>query len=497
MIRIAIAGISHESSTFSTHVTRLEDFTIHRGQALWEDLALRELLGDAVDAVEWIPVLRAGAVPGGAVDPDAFDGIEEEIVAGIAAAGPLDGVYLILHGAVNVRGREGAEEHLVRRVREAAGPDAVISASMDTHGNLSRELAELLDLACAHRHAPHIDQEDTHRRAVRNLLEVVERGQKPAKAYVRIPVLLAGEHTSTTVEPGAAVFGGLVPAIERHGVLDANLWVGFLWADEPRNSAAALVTAYDADAAAACAREVARAYWDARKDFTIVAPASGTWTQALDWALTRPGAPAVISDSGDNVSAGSSGDLTSALAETLARKDVSDSGLRFLFAAMVDPASVQAAIAAGEGAELDRAIGAWSDSRWAEPVSGPWTVDRLLSGALREGGDGVVGALLRRDRLSVIVQRERAYFIRPDDPAFRRSRLTGLAWADPAGYDVVVVKNGYLFPGQAAFAGSWFMALTPGGTDLDFERLAFRRIGRPLYPLDPDLEADLTPLVLS
>jgi microcystin degradation protein MlrC len=77
-----------------------------------------------------------------------------------------------------------------------------------------------------------------------------------------------------------------------------------------------------------------------------------------------------------------------------------------------------------------------------------------------------------------------------------RSKLENHAYIPSDGYDVVVVKVGYLFPGQTDEANSWFMALTPGGTDLDNSRLDFTRVWRPIFPLDTDFEADLDPVLL-
>jgi microcystin degradation protein MlrC len=74
--------------------------------------------------------------------------------------------------------------------------------------------------------------------------------------------------------------------------------------------------------------------------------------------------------------------------------------------------------------------------------------------------------------------------------------MVGLAYTDVSPYDVVVVKNGYLFPNQRETSGSEFMAFTPGGTDLDFDRVHFERVWRPIFPLDRDFEADLAPRVL-
>jgi microcystin degradation protein MlrC len=496
--RIAIAGISHESSTFSLHRTTLDDFTLLRGDALIDALNFRETVGEVVDTVDWVPIVRATATPGGPIDPAAWDAIENEIVDGLAAGGPFDGVYLFLHGAVNVLGRFAAEERLAARVRETVGPDVVISASMDTHGNFSPELAALVDLACAHRHAPHIDIPETHARAVRSLLAVLDRGERPFRAHVRIPSLLPGERTSTVVEPGLSVFGELLPSIERWGVLDANLWVGFAWADEARNSAAAFVTGYDEASVLACAEHLARLYWEARERFVIVSDHSGSWQEALDFAFDAPPAPLYISDSGDNVSAGATGDITVALAATLADPRAAESGTSVLFTGLVDPASVAAAVAAGEGGTVERAIGAQWDDRYAPAVSRSWTVETVLFGLAASGDEETVtGALVRSATVSVVLQSQRAYFIRPDDAAFQSVRLRGLAWVDPSGYDVVVVKNGYLFPGQVADAGSHFMAMTPGGTDLDFDRLRFENVSRPMFPFDRDFEPDLAPTLLK
>jgi microcystin degradation protein MlrC len=400
-----------------------------------------------------------------------------------------------MHGAMSVAGREGAEERFVGAIRRLVGDGVFLSMSMDPHGNLSRELASAVDLAAAHRQAPHVDRWDTRERSVRNLVDLVRRGERPVKAWVRVPLLLPGERTSTVVEPGRSVFGRMLPAIERHGVLDANMWIGFYWADEPRNAAAVLVTGWDEDAVVACARELAAAYWAARDGFVIVAENSGSWEEALDFVLDGPPTPVYLSDSGDNVSAGGSGDLTFALQSTRARDDIAAAGTTFLFAGLVDPATFDAASAAGVGAVLERSIGAQVDSRYAAPVPGRWLVERFIDGVY--GEDRPVAVVLRDGAITVSVQWARRYFVSTADPAFAGYPMPGLAWFDPVGYDVVVLKNGYLFTGQAATAASSFMALTPGGTDLDESRLAYHRAARPLHPFDTGFDPDLEPVVLT
>ena len=492
-MRIAIIGYGAECSTFSLHRMTIDDFDVKRGEELLRLYDLDSWFPEG--GIEWLPLVRAHGGAGGPVLPEAFAAVTDEIAEGLSALGRLDGVYVDLHGASHVEGGDHAEERLLALVRGIVGEECVISMSMDTHGNFSRELAELVDLAVCFRHAPHIDAWAIRRRAVEKLVATLRRGRRPLKAWVRVPVLLPGERTSTLVEPAKSAFGALEPLADAYGVVDVSLWVGFAWADEDRNGGAVLVTGYDESAVLACAEEAAHLYWDPRHGFDIVAERSGTWEGALDLLLTRPPTPYFISDSGDNVTAGGSGDVTYALRETLAREDVMAAGLRILFASITDPASVDAAVSVGVGATLRRGIGAVVDARHATSVERPWVVEQLIEGLYE--GEGVVGALLRDGGVSVIVKRTRTAFYDPEATSGRTGRrLPGHVWMPVDGYDAVVVKNGYLFPDQATIAHSWYMAITPGGTDLDPDRLRFEKVQRPIYPLDDGFEADLTAQLL-
>lgn len=487
-MRIAIAGFGHESTMFTPQPARYEDFEIFRGDELLARYPLADWLGaQRAASIEWTGAMYAFGHAGGMIVPEDYDAIEEEIVSRLRDAGPVDGLYIDLHGAAHVRGRVHVEEGLLRRIREVVGDACVISMSMDPHGNFSEELAALTDLASPHRHAPHIDNQATRQRALVNLLAVLDRGRKPAKAWARVPVLLPGERTSTTVEPGASVFLAAIPAAERPGVLDTGIWVGFAWADEDRNAGAVMVTGWDTDVIAATAAELAQRFWDAREDFRIVVDHYGPWSAALDFIAGGAPAPVWVADSGDNVTAGGSGDVTYAITETLARPEAI-AGKRVLFAGIVDPAAVDEAAAAGVGGTLERAIGAVLDHRFAPPVPGPWRVVELIDGRF---GEGIVGAVLDNGVVHVGAHRIRIKFTSPEDPtSYARP---GHVWHDLSGYDVVVVKNGYTYPGQNALAASTFMALTPGGTDLDFGRLPFTEVSRPVFPLDRDFEPDLSP----
>lgn len=112
--------------------------------------------------------------------------------------------------------------------------------------------------------APHEDASESRERAVDNLLTRIESGEgKPAyKAWIPVPILLPGEKTSTRIEPGKSLYARVEPASRRPGVIDAAIWIGYAWADEPRNHAVVMVTGDDESSVTTAAEELAQAFWD-------------------------------------------------------------------------------------------------------------------------------------------------------------------------------------------------------------------------------------------
>jgi len=275
LYRIGIGGIAIESSTFSPLPSSLDDFTILRGE---EMLARYPFMPgwsfrDRTD-ITWLPCLQAKAIPGGPVARHAYDQMKRELLDRLRVALPLDGFYLDIHGAMNVLGMDDAEADLAAAIRDLVGSGCLISAGMDLHGNVSARLVELVDIFTAYRLAPHDDVLQTREKACALLLHCLDRQIRPRRAWVRIPVILPGERTSTLVEPAKSVYASLQESDRAPGILDASLWVGYVWADEPRSSASVVVTGADPASVRSEAEAIARRYWDARKDFAFVAPAA-------------------------------------------------------------------------------------------------------------------------------------------------------------------------------------------------------------------------------
>lgn len=434
--------------------------------------------------VEWLPLVHARALPGGAVERRFYESIKTELLERLRAVLPVDGVFLDIHGAMSVVGMTDAEGDLASAVRDTIGNTALISASMDPHGNMSRRLIGALDLATSHRMSPHEDAPLTRKRAVANLVRCLGNGMRPLKAWVRVPVLLPGERACTRDEPARTIYGRLAEIEVQPGIIDAAVWIGYAWADEPRSTAAVVVTGTDPDKIAREARRLAEEYWNARADFTFSVPSGDA-----DWCIARGLAasarPYFISDSGDNPTAGGAGDVAYMLERLLAQRDLASGRATAIWASLVDPEAVTHCARAGEGADVDVFVGNAFGSRHAQ-VRLRGTVVRILTGDPVGGDIAVVAAGGIR---AILTSRRKPYHF------VRDLHALGL---DPASHDLTVVKIGYLVPDLFAAAKEWVIALTPGGVDQDIVRLGHSRLQPPIYPFDTDMETpDLTPELLT
>jgi len=506
--RIGIGGMSIEASTFSPHVSGPEAFTVRRGShgsgGLLEyypffNADSDRYRDDLVQAADWVGLVHARSLPGGAVAPDFYQSIKKQLISAvresIAADGPFDGFLFDIHGAMSVIGMIDAEGDLGSALREALGPDTLMSTPMDLHGNVSRALLDATDLITCYRMAPHEDAMNTKQRAVYNLLLRLrgENGadpiaRRPYKAWRTVPVLLPGEKTSTRLEPARSIYAEVPKTEAMDGVLDAAIWVGYAWADEPRNQCAVVVTGDDQELIAAEAERLAGLYWQARKDFVFVADALPL-DKALDTALSKDAPrPFFISDSGDNPTAGGAGDVSWTLGELLQRPELAagsgDGERTVIHASIFDPEVVDAAVAAGVGGQVDVEVGGKVDGGPRGPVPFSGEVFSITEGDPTAGTQVVLKA---GSVYEIVTQRRK--------PFHRIADFTQLG-LDPASADVVLVKIGYLEPQLYELAAGWKLGLTPGGVDQDLLRLGHHRLQPGVYPFeDSDVEPDLTPVV--
>ncbi len=486
--RIAIAGLGIESSTFSPAQSTEEAFHAKIGDSIFTRYPFMEDGSSERNRADWVPTLVGKSLPGGIVTREAYESLTGQLLKILEKNGPYDGLFFDIHGAMSVVGLDDPEGDLIERIREVIGTEPLISTSMDLHGNVSERLAQHSDLITCYRMAPHEDAIESKQRAVNNLLDRLESGKgKPKyKAYVPVPILLPGEMTSTRIEPGKSLYAEVPSVADQDGVIDAAIWIGYAWADEPRNHAVVMVTGDDKKKVENGAEKLAQSFWDVREAFEFVAPVAPL-KESLDMAVASDKKPFMISDMGDNPTAGGAGDVTWTLEKILARPEFkSENGPSLIYASLPGPELIKEALKVGIGGKVNAPAGAIVDNRFAPPILLSGTVTAIKQGDL----NAVTEVVVKVGTIHVIVTEKRK-------PYHRKSDFTNLG-LHPEKTDIIVVKIGYLVPELYDMRGDWIMALTPGGVDQDLQRLGYKRIKRPMFPLDkdmkqPDLSAKLIP----
>jgi microcystin degradation protein MlrC len=464
--RIAFGGIGIECSTYSRIRARMEDFSVLTGSELSNSqrFAFLKKYG-----VPFIPTTVAAAVPGGPVDRATYDTIKADFLKQLRDLLPLDGLFLPMHGAMFVEGIEDAEGDWMEATRKVVGPDCLMSASYDLHGNVSQRVIDNIDMFSAFRTAPHIDREETMQRACNMLLHCLEQNIRPTLVWAPIPVLMPGERTSTEWQPGKRLWAQLPKLNEEAGILDVSLLVGYVWADEPRSTACSVVTGIAPAAQKQIASSLAQQYWDARKQFQF-GTETGTINECVERAMKAKTHPAVVADSGDNPTGGGTGDRAEVL-ETLLRYRVQNT----VFAGITDAPATDACYQAGVGATLPLSIGGTLDPLGSKPVKATGKVIFLLPSTtprLRE-------AVVQIEGVSLVLSGQR----RPYHDIADFTRL-GL---QPSSYKIIVVKSGYLSPELAPIANPSLMALSDGAINQDILNLPKNKFRKPSYPFIADL----------
>lgn len=283
--------------------------------------------------------MRGKSLPGGIVTREAYESLMEKMLSKLQKNLPYDGLFFDIHGAMSVVGLDDPEGDMISRIRKIVGEETLISTSMDLHGNVSERLAHQSDLITCYRMAPHEDALISKQRALENLLNRLENGQgKPSyKAWVAVPILLPGEKTSTRIEPGKSLYAKVPEVESQKGVLDAAIWMGYPWADEPRNHGVVMVTGDDKKQVVEGAEQLAAYFWEVRNQFVFVAPTTG-FDESITLALESKEKPYIISDMGDNPTAGGAGDVTWTLREILSLAEFqSENGPELIYASIPGP----------------------------------------------------------------------------------------------------------------------------------------------------------------
>ncbi len=497
-MRLLIAMMMHETNTFSPVPTDMQRFALslgqlppqgaeavqayrHTGTATGAFIDLAEAAG-----AEFELAIAAHAAPSGPVQDEAFERMTRIIVDTVARGG-WDGILLDLHGAMVTERFEDGEGELLRRIR-AVDAHTPIGVAYDMHANVYDDMVALAQVVAGYQTYPHVDMYETGLRAGKPLLRLIAGEVQPTSAWARLPMIPHVMRQSSLDEPNRSL-QARARQMEQAGALTASVFTGFPHADiENAGMSVVVVTDGQPELARQYRDELLRLAWDSRAQWVYpVEPLA----QSVARAKAMTNFPVVLLDHYDNTASGGTMDTTAVLAEVLKQ------GLRQVaFFAIYDPQAVQQAIAAGVGQRVSLSVGGKLPMplmpHRSEPLQLEGTVKVISAGKYTAKGPMSQGA--RQDMGAAVVidtgHVEVALISRHVEP-FDVNALISLG-IDPTQKQFVVLKSRVHWrAGMGHLAQAVVECAGAGACTSDYSELEFKRLRRPIYPLDPETSAGL------
>ncbi len=386
MAVIAVGGFQHETNTFAPSKA---DYAAFEDGGGWPELTFGDaiaprLAGANIPATGALDALHAAghrtiglvwgaASPSAHVTRDAYERIVGDMILRLREAGPIDGVYLDLHGAMVAEHLDDGEGELLARVRKVVGPKVPVAASLDLHANMTRAMVEHCDGLTAYCTYPHIDMAATGARAASLLLRMIAAGAPMAKSLQPLDFLTGLPSQCTFIEPAKSLYE-LLARLERKHDAVLSFTPGFPMADFPECGMAVFGYGPDAGKVKAAVAALANAVHDAEPDFAMeLFEPDAAVARAIE--VGERGAPVVMADTQDNPGAGGNGDTTALLAAML-RRNPRDAVLGLL----IDGASARQAHAVGIGRKVEFQLGEISGVPGHVPLAGEFAVEALGDG---------------------------------------------------------------------------------------------------------------------
>ncbi|MBI1355680.1 MAG: MlrC domain protein [Acidobacteria bacterium] len=490
--RVALAGMLHESNTFSSDPTDIEDFEGH-GLAVGEEVlqeysAAAHEVGGFIEGgkkhgFELIPILVGNATPGGTVTDRALDRVVGEMIERLQAAGPLDGLLLALHGAMVVESFPDGDAEVMRRLRAALGDELPMVVTHDAHANVAPVEIELSTALVIYKEIPHTDQRERGLQAADILAKILYQGAKPTQAIEKPPMVYNILWHNTNREPMLPLVQE-ARRLERDNpkILGVSVPPGYQYADVPQmGPSVVVVTDNDPELARSEAKRLAAMMYEHRKVMRLDLPDPA---EAVRQAMASTEAPVVLVELGDNIGGGSAGDATFLLAELVKQK------AQGWVVPIWDPAAVQEAARLGIGGTFDAEVGGKLDKLHGEPVRIRGTVKLLYDGKYVEPAVRHGGRRYQDQGLSAVIVVEGSDPEQPNlvlldserHPPFSLGQLTS-AGIDAARQRILVVKAAVAF--RAAYepiAGRIIEVDTGGLTAVNPERFDYKLARTVLEP---------------
>ena len=500
--RIAVLGFSLESNRFAPPCGeadfRERSFLVGeeicldaRAEHPAHDLSLTGFYADmdtiCGGAAGWqaVPIRFIASMPAGPVEEAFFKDFLENCRRDLAAAQPVDGVYICEHGGAIATHTHDPDGDMFTMVREVVGSSVPIVATLDLHCNISDEMENAVDLMIGYRTNPHVDLYERGVEAAGALREMMA-GLRPKSYRVRLP-LVAPSVTQLTAD--GYPYGDLIKrgqAMIDDEIMNVSAVTGFAFADTPKNGLTVVVTARnDAARAKQVAIELAESAWRDRERYRPRMISVDEAAAKACAAGADASAPALLfADPADNPGGGGRGNTTYILAAFHAA-GVTGCALSPFF----DAPLVARAMAAGEGAVIEAAFNTGETQELSLPFTAEARVRGLFDGAFI-GTEGMAAgksmntgptAVLEVGGVTVVVVSQRQQALSSD--------YFSVFGIDPTAMRSLVVKSRGHF--RAGFGHLFDPARIHevdvlGLTSPVLARFDWRYLPRPVFPLDED-----------
>ena len=482
-MKVFVAHITFECNEHVSQTVDVEDFRTLYGNECIDAMHIRDIFED--NGIEIIPSILAGGVPSGMIERRAFDFIENKILTTIKNnLKEIDGLYLQFHGASGVLDLEdvSAEHHILKRIREIVGIHMPIAMIMDPHGNITREITDNVNIVRCYRESPHIDSVESERIVATKLVDLM-KNRRPMRPVLRkLPIMVGGERSVSSMEPVKSINALLDKAEEDPRVFSCSWHVGYIRHDDDKLGAAIVVVPNKPEDREYCGKvadEISEFVWKHHKEFKFSGNYDEPW-DAVKHTVEANKKTSVITDSGDNCGAGGSGHNTVMLQEFLKQK-ITDK--KVLIAGINDPKANVFLLKSKVNDEVEFELGI-GETKFSKSVRIKGKIIAIGDEYNGLGHASISGKALgkcpivRIDNtlIDVLVMDKNVQYGNMDQ--FEKA---GVHFHD---YDIVVVKMGYLDTFLIPETAYHNMALSDGPTIQRAEKIPYKRIARPMWPID-------------
>ncbi len=480
--KIALIELHQETNSFSQVPTTLREFeslALYYGAQVFtqgiKDFKRFQLAGFIKAMNRYgkgrfkaVPILAAWATSGGPIKADVYQHFYGYIMEQLKEIDKIDGVYMSLHGAMGVEGMRDPECHLLEGVRAIVGDEIPIGVSYDLHANITRRKVELATFINAYHTNPHRDHFHTGTKAARLLMDTMDGKVNPVMGFLKMPLLKGGGMTIDFLNPMRKIFSAVKKMEKRPGVLSVSNFMSHIWLDDQEMGWSCIaVTNKDAELAKNITEELADLNWsvkDHKHPEAIPVARAVQELQKMSWR--RKFGTTVFCDTSDIVAAGGPGENTHIL--------------KYL---MQHAPNLRSYIPVRDQQEacriFDLEVGQNASLTLGQKLEKRYNASLTFDGTLTK-------KTITKFGKTVVVQHSNIFLVLTElpCPAFSPMFFNSLGlslWKA----DIVVVKN--LFPFRIMYSlynRKTFNVITAGTTDLDVFRLDYKKIPRPIYPLD-------------